>query len=184
MQTFAPYMDLGRDAADPKSTILLQRHTFPFTAFFPLLWNGHYTAASVAFTGLIAEFLIIALAGLPGRPGQSRGEFLFWGIVSLAILALMIAQLLVIHIWRRSLPNLIRPPDSIAAVMTYVAGTAMSRDFEELSQLKTKDRDRAIRELGKEYAYGWRTEEDGRLRWVVDEVQRKDVASFRRIDSF
>ncbi len=54
--------------------------------------------------------------------------------------------------------------------MTYVAGTKMVRDFYGLEQLSTKDRNKAIKELDKVYAYGWRKEEDGRVRWVVDEV--------------
>ncbi|KAF8851582.1 hypothetical protein BDZ45DRAFT_750541 [Acephala macrosclerotiorum] len=187
MQTFTPYIDLGRGDAEPDPTILLKRHTFPITAFLPLLWNGHFTAASVAFTGLAAEFLIIALAGLPYRPGQQRGEFLFWSVLSLAILTLMVIQLLIVNVWRRKLPMLTRPPDTIASVMTYVAGTGMSRDFESLSMVKTKERNRAIKELRKSYAYGWRREEDGATRWVVDEVGRKEGESFRqnrRVDSF
>jgi hypothetical protein len=54
--------------------------------------------------------------------------------------------------------------------MTYVAGTSMTRDFNGLEQLKRKERDRAIRDLEKNYAYWWRREEDGRVRWVVDVV--------------
>jgi hypothetical protein len=124
----------------------------------------------VALIGLIAELLIVALSGLPHRTGQSRGEFLFWGITCLAILTIMIIQLIILAIWRRKLPHLPRAPESIAAVMTYVAGTSMTRDFNGLEQLKRKERDRAIRDLEKNYAYWWRREEDGRVRWVVDVV--------------
>lgn len=38
---------------------------------FPLLWHCHYAPASVAFIGLIAEFLIVALSGLPYRPAKN-----------------------------------------------------------------------------------------------------------------
>ena len=131
-------------------------------------------AASVAFIGLAAEFLIVALSGLPYRPGQQKGEFLFWCILSLSILTIMVVQLIFMAFWRRSLPQLQRSPESIAAVMTYVAGTSMSRDFEEFSQMTTKERDAAVKSLGKEYAYGWRREEGGRVRWVVDEMQTKE----------
>jgi len=86
----------------------------------------------------------------------------------------MVVQLIFMAFWRRSLPQLQRSPESIAAVMTYVAGTSMSRDFEEFSQMTTKERDAAVKELGKEYAYGWRREEGGRVRWVVDEMQTKE----------
>src|SRR5450432_1643545 len=156
MQTFTPYVDLGGGSANPNNTIILRRHSMPLTSFFPLLRSGHFTAASVAITGLVAELLVVALSGLPYRPGQLRGEFLFWGITSLAILVLMVVQLIIVTVWRRSLPHLPRPPNSIAAVMTYVAGTSMSHDFNGLEQLKTSERDRKIRDLGKAYAYGWR----------------------------
>ncbi|KAH8589779.1 hypothetical protein B0O99DRAFT_692172 [Bisporella sp. PMI_857] len=177
-QTFAPYINLGRGSSNPDATILLKRHSIPFTAFLPLLWHRHYTPASVAFIGLIAELLVVALSGLPYRPGQQRGEFLFWGITSLVILTIMVAQLISISMWRRKLPHLPRAPESIAAVMPYVAGTSMSRDFNGLEQLKRHERDKAIRDLEKSYAYGWRKEEDGRVRWIVDEVPRsKDRAA-------
>ena len=155
------------------------RHSIPITAFFPLLKNRHRAAASVAAVGLLAEFLIIFLAGLPYRPGQLRSEFLTCGIASLAILVLMVLQLVFINFWRRQLPHLPRRPDSIAAVMTYVAGTAMVRDFHGLEESSVKQRNRAICGLGKTYAYGWRKEEpSGRVRWVVDEVPRDDAKSF------
>lgn len=109
--------------------------------------------------------------------------------MALAILGLMIIMLVVMNIWRRKLPALERMPGDIAAVMTYVAGTGMVRDFEELSQVSTKERDRAIERLGKAYAYGWRREEmeygvrAGRGRWVVDEALVKE-RNFRRVENF
>jgi len=169
-QTFAPYIDLGQGSSDPDSTILLRRHSIPLTAFLPLIWHCHYTPAMIAFTGLAAELLIVSLSGLPYRPGQSRGEFLFWGITCLSILTIMLIQLIFLANWRRKLPHLPRAPESIAAVMTYVAGTSMTRDFNGLEQLKRSERDQAIRDLEKTYAYWWRREEDGRIRWVVDVV--------------
>ena len=191
MQTLSPYASLSKTAA-PQPTILLKKHTFPLTAFLPLFYNHHYLAGSVALVGLISEFLVVALAGLPYRPGQQRGEFLFWAVVSISILALMIIMLIIVNIWRTKLPALMRKPGDIAAVMTYVAGTGMVRDFEELSQVRTKERNREIERLGKSYAYGWRREEGEYVgggrggvggRWVVDEVLMKEGA-FRRVESF
>ncbi|CCF36520.1 hypothetical protein CH063_08071, partial [Colletotrichum higginsianum] len=63
-----------------------------------------------------------------------------------------------------------RRPDSVASVMTYVAGTTMSRDFVAVSGLERKAAEKAIGSLGKRYAYGLKVEENGRQRWVVDEV--------------
>jgi hypothetical protein len=124
----------------------------------------------VAFIGLVAEVLIVALSGLPYRPGQSRGEFLFWAITALAILILMLVQLIIVNTWRKSLPHLPRAPGSIAAVMTYVANTNMTRDFNGLEQLSRSERDQGIRDLEKSYAYWWRREQSGNIRWIVDEV--------------
>lgn len=196
-QTFTPYILLSEgDGAPPKTTILLSRHSVPFTAFFPLLFAGHFGAASVAFTGIFAELLIIFLAGLPYRPGQLRGEFLFCGVSALAILAIMLVQVIAINIWRRRLPHLPRRPDNIAAVMTYVAATGMARDFDGLEGLSVRERNKAIVDMGKNYAYGWRREEimpmpagvpggmeyhsgyatnagtagGSRVRWVIDQV--------------
>ena len=46
----------------------------------------------------------------------------------------------------------------------------MGRDLNGLGEMSTKERDKMIRDMGKSYMYGWRKEEDGRVRWVVDEV--------------
>ena len=124
----------------------------------------------MAFIGLVAELLIIALSGLPYRPGQSRGEFLFWAITALAILTLMLVQLVIVNIWRKKLPHLPRTPASIASVMTYVANTSMTRDFNGLEKLSRSERDQGIRDLEKSYAYLWRREAHGNIRWIVDEV--------------
>jgi len=133
----------------------------------------------VAFTGLISEFLIIALAGLPYRPGQMRTEFLICGIASAVILCLMLTQLVLVIFWRRKLPHLPRRPDTIAAVMTYVAETSMVKDFQGLESMSTKERNKAVAEMGKVYAYGWRQEPDQRgIRWLVDEVQDAEKKSF------
>src|SRR3569833_4739019 len=107
----------------------MTRHTVPKTAIIPLLRNLHMTAASVAVTGIAAEFLVVFLAGLPYRPGQLRTELLFCGIGSLCYLALMIAQMIVVNLWRRHQPYLPRRPDTNGAVMTNEDGTAMVRDI-------------------------------------------------------
>ncbi len=170
-QTFTPYFPLRDGEARPNPTILLNRHSNPVTAIPSLLRNRHLAAASVAFTGIMAELLIISLAGLPYRPGQLRSEFLFCGITAVVILLMMIVQLVVVNFWRRSLPTLPRRPDTIANVMTYVANPGIVRDFQGLESQSVRRRNQAIRDMKNTYAYGWRKEDaGGRIRWVVDEV--------------
>ncbi|GAB1311457.1 hypothetical protein MFIFM68171_01667 [Madurella fahalii] len=185
-QTLTPYRTLHSGPAPPAATILLSRHTSPVCAVVPLLRTGHLVAAGVAAIGVASEFLIVALAGLPYRAGrQLRAEFVLCAAASAAILSLMLAQLALVVRWRcgggggggsRSPhgPHLPRRPDAIAAVMTYVADTEMARGFDGLDPAgasgTTRERDRAICRMGKAYAYGWRREKEGRVRWVVDEA--------------
>lgn len=164
-------MTLADGDAKPRHTILQHRHSLPITAIIPLFRGRHFVPASIAITALLAEFLIITLAGLPYRPGQLRNEFLFCAIFSLIVLFIMLVQLAVVSIWRRGLPHLPRRPDTVAAVMTYIAGAAMNRDFDGLEHSKPKERDRIVAGLGKTYFYGLGGDKSGvRQRYVVDEV--------------
>jgi hypothetical protein len=139
----------------------------------------------VAFTALLAEFLVVALSGLPYRPGQVQDEFFFCGISSLVILALMLLVIAAVNIWRRYLPHLPRKPDNTASVMTYVCDSKIVDDFEGAEKLKGRQRDRWIEGLGKKYEYGLRRRRDGRLRWVVDESdQQGDQHSFMESSAF
>jgi hypothetical protein len=175
-QTLAPYTDLAYpNMAPPQSTILFRKRSLAITALFPLLRYQHFAAALTALTAVLSEFLVVALSGLPYRPGQLRSEFLFCGIASLAVLSFMLIMLLVVNLWRMlAVPHLPRKPDNIAAVMTYVCNSAMNKDFEGLERVDLKERDRQIRELRKKYRYGLRRGIDGKERWVVDEVSRPE----------
>ncbi|KAH8892426.1 hypothetical protein GQ53DRAFT_646752, partial [Thozetella sp. PMI_491] len=169
-QTFAPYTALATRSSDPKPTLLLRRHILPITAIVPLLRNGHIVPGSVAFTALVSEVLVVVLAGLPYRPGQLKGEFLFCAIATLVILALMLVELGVTISWRaKCVPHLPRRPDTVAAVMTYVAGAKMNADFDGLEEVKKKERDAAVISLGKKYEYGEMQDDRGSFRWMVDQ---------------
>jgi hypothetical protein len=150
----------------------MRKHTTAVTSLFPSLWNGHYTAALVAFTAILSEFLVVALSGLPIRQGQLQDEFFFCGISALIILTIMILTILAVNAWRKYLPHLPRKPDNTAAVMTYVCDARMIEDFQGLEKVSTREREKWIEELGKRYEYGLRRREDGRLKWVIDESEK------------
>lgn len=154
-------------------TILLHRHTLPLTAFVPLLRSNHVVPAAVAFAALISEILVVTLAGLPYRPGQLRSEYVFCGVASAVLLAIMLGIAVWAATWRAlAVPHLPRRPDSVAAVMTYVAGTRMVADFEGIERVGVRERDRVIVGLRKRYVYGHveRKSGFGSGRWVVDDV--------------
>ncbi len=165
--------------APPQPTILFRKRSLAITALFSLLRYRHFIAAFTALTAVLSEFLIVALSGLPYRPGQLRSEFLFCGIASMAVISFMLVMLIVVNAWRTlSVPHLPRKPDNIAAVMTYVCNSSMNKDFEGLERVDLKEREKVIGDLRKRYRYGLRRDTDGKERWVVDEVERAaDVES-------
>ena len=133
-------MRLHEMNAGPTPTILLRKHSLPLTSFLPMLRNGHFIAAIVAFTALLSEFLVVVFSGLPYRPVQLR------------------------------LPRLPRKPDNVATVLTYVCQSHMVEDFEGVETLSVRERDRRIRDLRKRYGYRVRKGEDGLGRWTIDEI--------------
>jgi len=171
-QTVSPYLTLSYQDAGPKGTILLRRHTTALTAFLPAVWHSHHTTAVVAFTAILAEFLVVALSGLPYRSGQVQDEFFICGVSSLIILAIMILVIAAVSFWRRTLPHLPRKPNNAAAVMSYLADSRMVDDFEGAEKLTSYERNQWVAEQGKRYEYSLRRRSDGRLRWVVDHTSK------------
>jgi hypothetical protein len=127
--------------------------------------------AVVAITAILAEFLVVALSGLPYRPGQVQDEFFFCGICALFILGAMILVIAFVGMWRRYLPTLPRKPNSTAAVMTYLADSRMLADFEGLERMKERERNRWVEEQNRRYEYSLRARE-GEMRWVIDHTSK------------
>lgn len=163
-------MELRNCDASGKSTILLRRHTLPWTSIIPMFRNRHFVAGIVAFAAILAEFLIISLSGLPYRPGQLRSEFIFCALSSLVILILLLIVTVVTIVWRSQLPNLPRKPDRVASVLTYVCNSTMLNDFRGLERCKEKERDQAIQSLHKTYGYVQISKWDGGKGWAIDET--------------
>jgi hypothetical protein len=163
-------MELQKLDATAASTILLRKHSLPFTSFFSLLKRKHYIPAAVAFVSILSQFFVVTLSGLPYRAGQTRSEFRFCAITSLFILAMIIIMIIVVNIWRHSLPELPRKPDTVAAVLSYVAGAQFCADFDGLENASVKERDRRVIALGKKYGFGIIEDTNKAERWMVDEV--------------
>ncbi|CAI4212909.1 unnamed protein product [Parascedosporium putredinis] len=170
VQNLAHFARLHKAPCAARETINKKGHSLPVLSILPLLRMGYFLPAAVAFTALLSEFLVICLAGLPYRPGQLRAEYLVCGSIATVMLFIMLVMIVFLHRWRRTLPHIPRQPNSVAAVMTYVAETNMSRELMSLNERKRRERERAVEGLGRKYGYGIRSEEDGRKRWVVDEV--------------
>ncbi|KAF6833891.1 hypothetical protein CMUS01_06396 [Colletotrichum musicola] len=169
-QNFAPYARMHATPSPARNTILKKGFGAPALAVVPLARMGYAIPAALALTAFLAEFFVVVISGLPWRPGQLRGEYLFCAVAAVVMTSCMLlAQGFVVY-WRSNLPHLPRRPDSVASVMTYVAGTEMGRNFDSVAGMGDQTARKSIKELGRRYAYGLRVEDDGRRRWVVDEV--------------
>ena len=164
-------MDLQTRNAFPKATIILRKHSLPITAFFPLLFAGHWVPAIVTLSVLLGQFLIVTMTGMPAREGQTHGEFMFCASASLAILCFIAVTVIISNIWRRRLPYLPRKPDNVAAVLSYIAGSQVCANFEGVERARIPVRDQRIIDLGRKYGFDVKTgSEETPERLIIDEV--------------
>jgi hypothetical protein len=169
VHTLSPYHRLSRSPAPANSTILLRKRSLPYTAVFAMIYHKHFFAACLACTAILADFLVISLAGVPYSPGQIWLELLVCSYTSMAILGIMILSVIALLFWRRKSPDLPRAPDTLMGVMSYVADSKMLDDFDGAEVLKRNDIDDRINGLGKRYGYGRFLGMDGQTRFMVDE---------------
>jgi len=123
---------------------------------------------ALALTGILARFLPLLLSGVPLAPAQTfvAHEICTWAAV--VVLILMTAAL-VARMWAAaSWPALPVAPDSLAGCAFYVCDSVMLRDFERLSMLGARERDRRVERMGRRYRFGWMTGVSGRRRIGID----------------
>ena len=172
VHVLTPYYTLSRHSSQANNTILLRKRSLPYTAVFSMIYHKHFYAASLAFTAILADVLVISLAGVPYSPGQVWMEFIVCSYLSMAVLGVMIVTLIILLVWRRKSPDLPRAPDTLIAVMSYVADSNMLEDFEGAEDMSKKELDNRINGLGKVYGYGWSLGVDGQKKSMVDEESK------------
>ena len=82
----------------------------------------------------------------------------------------MIIVSVMVILGRRREPKMPRHPDTVGAVVSYLAGSRFVDDFEGADWQDEDTRDRRIRLLAKRYVFDDRPGSDGRRAWLVDEV--------------
>ncbi|KAF2674646.1 hypothetical protein BT63DRAFT_435720 [Microthyrium microscopicum] len=167
--TLSPFHSMAQAPADPLRTILLRKSSVPLTSIFPMLFKSHYFASFIACIAVLAELLVIFLGAVPFAPGQFYEELLMACYTSMALLGLMVVSVVIMIIWKRRMPDLPRAPDTVSAVMTYVADSRMLDDFEGAEYCDDNELRNRIGGRGKRYVYGKRPGSDGQSRYLVDE---------------
>jgi hypothetical protein len=155
--------------SDARKTILLRKSSIPLTSIFPMLFKGHIFAASMAVIAVLSDIMIIFLGAVPYSSGQIFLELQIASYASMGTLGIMIIGVISLIAWKRRLPDLPRAPDTIAAVVSYVADSRMLDDFEGFEYLDDREMNSRLTGTGKRYVYGKRPGSDGQLRYLVDE---------------
>ncbi|KAF2434078.1 hypothetical protein EJ08DRAFT_22685 [Tothia fuscella] len=123
-----------------------------------------------SFTTLLAEVLIVTLAGVPFSKSSSYTAFNASVDISIAIIGIMLIVLpaVVLHLRKaRKGPN---PPDCIADTINMLSGSALVERLQGHSSLDTRERYKLIQGWGSMYAVRRRAANDkssGR-EWSID----------------
>jgi hypothetical protein len=134
-----------------------------------MLLNGYWFAALVATVAVLAEVLVIMLAAVPFASGQTQMDSFVSTYTVMVVLSLMIVATIALIVWRSKAPDLPRPPDTVAAVISYVADSRMLEDFSGYEYVTDLEMSSKLTRLGKRYDYGIRPGSDGQMRYLVDE---------------
>ena len=122
----------------------------------------------MALAGILSRFLPLLLSSVPFAAAQTwvTHEICTW--LAVALLCIMIIVLLG-HVWLVKWPHMpAAAPDSLACCVYYVCDSAMLRDFERLSMLGSRERDRRVERMGRMYRFGWMTGVSGEKRVGID----------------
>jgi hypothetical protein len=147
----------------------------PFSAFVMLLAQGHIFSASMAFIGFLSEILVIVLAAIPYSPGEIFLELILCTYTSIGILSVMLLVLISLVFWRRKLPYVPRPPDTLGGVISYICNSRMLDTFDGCTELGNGEMVRRISRLRKKYTYGEYVGVDGQVRWMIEESSNSSL---------
>lgn len=172
VRVMTPYRRLHRRNALAGKTILMSMNGTPISSFPLAVSRGDVFHALVAFTAIMSDILIIAVAGVPFAQAQVWLSFIVSAYVSLGILSLMVLVVLGTLWWRvgNEKMGIPRAPSTIVAVLMILCneGNGLRREFEGWEGAGTAARDIACKKRKRRYWAGRILEGDGRERWVVD----------------
>ena len=124
----------------------------------------------------LSDFNILVAGGVLFTDSQTRESFLACSYISITITGLMLLILIVTIVWWRRVPvvrQMPRRPETIAAVMSYLCGSEMVREWMvahyRVEQMSAKERDELLAKSGRKISFERvRSDVDERVRWVVD----------------
>ncbi|KAK0622329.1 hypothetical protein B0T14DRAFT_580404 [Immersiella caudata] len=163
----AIYLHMSRQPQSAAQSVLEARATNPFTRLWRAVRRRDALTASIVIANILGKFLPVLLSGIPFKSTQTWRSQQICGWTTVSLLSLMILILLV-YMRFAQWPELPVPPDSLAGVIYYVCNSQMLKDFERLSMLGTRERDRRVERMARRYSFGWITGASGERRIACD----------------
>lgn len=125
-----------------------------------------------SFTAILSELLLVALSGVAFSPymlqvANNASMYAAMGILSFMVLVLGV------HVFRKLRGGawMLREPDTLLGVWSYLAASEMREGFEGLALTETNVRARRVQSWGKSFRFGEHICVDGVQRLALDEVQ-------------
>ncbi|KAL6247992.1 hypothetical protein RBB50_005340 [Rhinocladiella similis] len=113
VRTMAPYRQLRNRSEKSRYLCTGHLHGVPFTIVFKALWHRNWYHAFIAFTTVLSYVLLILIAGVPYNYGQVKDVSFYSSLVSVIILAIMMAAMVSLLFWHLGNPKMPRDPDNL-----------------------------------------------------------------------
>ncbi|KAK4663183.1 hypothetical protein QC763_606380 [Podospora pseudopauciseta] len=165
----SPYQLMSQSPRPAHQSITLSPPMNAFSGIGSAIKRRHIFLIVVAFVAILSEFLPILLNNVPFRVTQTwiASRVCTWlAVAIMAIMWIVVAASFFIK-W----PHMPVDPSTIAGAMYYVCDSWMLWSLEGLSQVPKKERDRKVREMGMQYAFGNIVGQSGKKRVGVDGVK-------------
>lgn len=150
----APYQAMALATQPPSRSILLSPCTNPFSGLYSSIKQRHPFLFATSLAAILSELLPVFLANVFFSLSQTNKTATACASISSIILGLSIVVL--VSSFFVKWPPMPVDPRSIAGMMYYVSLSHMldSGDFEGVSGMDGKERERRIEEKGRRYFYG------------------------------
>ena len=158
--------------ASPSSTIHASRTLIPVTTLIISLWRRRFIPALLAFTALLAEALTIVLPGIPSHANREYvasyvSRYVSFGILGFMMLVMVGYWISRVVRWRTSM-KLPKDPNTLGAMIMYVAGTQMAQELADLATTSARDTSRQPGHSRRGVLLKKERRENGGVRVVVD----------------
>lgn len=161
-----PYLLLSLRTQPPGRSILFTPSTNPFSGVYSSVRHRQPFLFVVSLAAILSEFLPVILSNVPFNLAQTGTAATVCAVLSCIFLGFMLAVLGSSFFVRY--PPMPVDPRCIAGLLWYVSKSAMLEDFEGVSRLEGKERERRVKEMGRRYFYGVLVGEGAGRRLGVD----------------